>query len=101
MNIIHVEKSPELLARRVGNVTTDLRSFSSTMLLLSLTPEELVSAISYRPEIEQELREEAKNSEVMSIVWSKAKAGLDAQAAAKAVDEVLSHHSRITLASHF
>ena len=54
-----------------------------------------------RPEIEKELREEAKDSEVMAIVWSKAKAGLDAQAAAKEVDDVLSHHSRITLASHF
>ena len=102
MNIIQVEKTPEFLARRIGNVATDTRSFSSTMLLFSLEPpHELVAAISFRPEIAQELEQESKTSEVMAIVWSKAKAGLDAQAAANAVDEVLSHHSRITVASHF
>ena len=101
MNIIQVEKTPEFLARRIGNVATDTRSFSSTMLLFSLEPHELVAAISFRPEIAQELEQESKTSEVMAIVWSKAKAGLDAQAAANAVDEVLSHHCRITVASHF
>ncbi|MBG6074202.1 hypothetical protein [Polaromonas sp. CG_9.11] len=101
MNIIQSEKTPEFLARRIGNVSTDLRSFSSTMLLFGMTSSELVDAISFRPEIAQELEQESHESDAIALVWSRAKAGLDAQAAAKAFDDVLSHHSRITLASHF
>ena len=70
------------------------------MLLFSLTQSELVSAIGFRPEIADELEQESHDSDAIALVWSKAKAGLDAQAAAKAFDDVLSHHSRITLASH-
>lgn len=98
MKIVETEQTPEVLARRIGNVTTDLRSFSNTMLLFSLTPSELVSAIGFRPAIAQELEREAKTSEAMALVWSKAKAGLDAQAAEKAVDELLSNQGRFSLA---
>ena len=80
MNIIHVEKTPEFLARRIGNFATDPRSFSSTMLLFSLGPHELVAAIGFRPAIAQELEQEAQDSEVMAIVWAKAKAGQDSDA---------------------
>ena len=78
MNIIQVEKTPEFLARRIGNVTTDGRSFSSTMLLFSMTESELVSVIGFRSEIAQELEQEAQESEAIALVWSRAKAGLDA-----------------------
>ena len=101
MNIVQVERTPEFLANRIGNFTTDLRSFSSTMLLFAMTEAELVAAIGFRPAIAQELAQEAQESDAIALVWARAKAGLDAQAAERAVDDVLSHHSRITLASHF
>ena len=99
MKISETEQSPEFLARKIGSITRGLRSFSSTMLLFSFTASELVSAIGFRPEIAKELESEAKESEAMALVWSKAKAGLDAQAAEKAFDEMLSHQLRISLAS--
>lgn len=91
MNIVETEQTPEVLARRIENVTVGLRSFSSTMLLFSFTTNELVAAIGFRPQIAAELELESKTSEAMAIVWSKAKAGLDAQAAEKAFDEILSN----------
>jgi hypothetical protein len=100
-HIINSARTPEFLAQRVQNVRTDARSFSNTMLMFSLTPAELASAISFRPAIAAELEHEAKTCEAMALVWSRARAGLAAQAAAQTFDEVLSHHSRITLASHF
>lgn len=92
MTIENTLKTPEHLARRIGNVKTDLRSFSSTMLLFSLTPSELVAAIGFRPAIAEELADEAKQSEAIAIVWAKAQAGLATQAAEKAVDELLKQY---------
>jgi hypothetical protein len=100
-HIINSARTPEFLARRVGNVRTDPKSFSNLMLLFSLQPGELAAAIGLRPAIAKELEHEASSCEAMALVWSRAQAGLAAQAAAQTFDEVLSHHSRITLASHF
>ena len=99
MNTVETEQTPEVLAWRIGNVTAGLRSFSSTMLLFSFTTNELVVAIGFRPQIAAELEFESKTSEAMAMVWSKAKAGLDAQAAEKAFDEILSNQHRISIAS--
>ena len=99
MKIVETEQTPEVLACRIGNITGGFRSFSSTMLLFSFTTRELVSAIGFRPEIAKELESEAAESEAMALVWSKAKAGLDAQAAEKAFDEILSNQYRISFAS--
>ena len=99
MKIVETEQTPEVLACRIGNITGGFRSFSSTMLLFSFTASELVSAINFRPEIAAELESESAESEAMALVWSKAKAGLDAQAAEKAFDEILSNQYRISFAS--
>ena len=93
-------RTPEFFAQRIGNVKKDPKSFSNLMLLFSLQPAELAAAISFRPAIAEELEHEAANCEALALVWSRARAGLDAQAASNAVEELLSHHSRITLASH-
>jgi hypothetical protein len=99
--IITSLRTPEFFAQRIGNVKKDPKSFSNLMLLFSLQPAELAAAIGFRPAIAEELAHEAESCEAMALVWSRAQAGLDAQAASKAVEDVLSHHSRITLASHF
>lgn len=89
MHIVTSERTPEFLAHKIGNVQTNIRSFENTLLLFALTSEELVSAISFRPAIAQELEDEAKLSEAVAIVWSRAKAGLDAKAAMQAVNDLL------------
>ena len=89
MHIVKSERTPEFLANKIGNVQTNIRSFENTLLLFSFTSEELVAAISFRPTIAQELEEEAKSSDAVALVWSRAKAGLDAKAATQAVDDLL------------
>lgn len=89
MSIIQVKKTPEFLAKS--------RSLSDMMQLLRMTEAELVAAIEFRPTLALELAQEATCTNLMNEIWSRAKAGLDAQAAERAVEAALSHQSRITL----
>lgn len=89
MNINHYERTPQMLAEKIGDVQTNIWSFENTLLLFAITSEELVSAISFRPAIAQELVEDAKLSDAVALAWSRAKAGLNEKAAMQAVDDLL------------